>query len=307
MAEDADEFFAGALRLGPAVIVGDYSFCESELCVAGVVSFSQEVLYFVFGDIGEELEVVGHYLVGDGHELAEHFVGGLVDADVVAEGLSHFLYAVGAEEDGEGEADLRLLSGVSLEVSADEEVVGLLCGAEFDVGFDHDGVVALHEAIDEFVEENWVCGFESFFEGVAFQCSVDGELGGEANGVEEGHFGEPLAVSDDLGERDVEDAGDLVYVVFCVGFGLLRGEAGAGFVPSGGVSDLGGGVAYYDDSFVSQLLELPELSYGDGVPEVDVGGGWVNAVLDAQGTAHLELFDELLLRNDVHNAALYEL
>ena len=52
--------------------------------------------------------------------------------------------AVKPAEDRQGQADLRLLAGIPLQIAADHQVEKLLRAAEFHVGPHVDGIVALH-------------------------------------------------------------------------------------------------------------------------------------------------------------------
>ena len=198
LAEDADELLLGFDGLVLAVELCDYVLREAELCVAGIVAFGEELVALLRWDVREEFEVIGHHIIGDGHDLSEHFFGVFGDADVIAEAFAHAHFSVGADENGKCDADLWGHLGISLEVASDEKVVGLVGAAEFDVGPDDDGVVALHEAVHEFAEIDGALGFESFFKGVALESPVDGEFSGEAQGVVEGKLGEPVGVVDDL-------------------------------------------------------------------------------------------------------------
>ena len=54
---------------------------------------------------------------------------------------------------------------------------------------------------------------------------------------------------------------------------------------AGGVADEGGGVADEEDDGVAELLEVAQLAHEDRVAEVEVGGGGVEAGLDAEGNA----------------------
>ena len=112
----------------------------------------------------------------------------------------------------------------------------------------------------------------------------------------------------DLGSAHVDDPADLVEIVDGVGFDLFLGELGARLVAAGGVADQGGVVADDDDGRVAQLLKLPELAQGDGMTEVDVDAGRVDAVLDAQGAVFadraFELVEELRLGDDLLDPAL---
>ena len=98
---------------------------------------------------------------------------------------------------------------------------------------------------------------------------------------------EPLGVVADFGLVAVEDFEDLVFVGLGVSVDLFAGEGLAGLVFAGGVADEGGGVADEEDDGVAELLEVLELAHEHGVAEVQVGGGGVEAGLDAEGDAGL--------------------
>ena len=59
-------------------------------------------------DIGEQGEVLHDQLIRNFHELPEHLIRRLVDADVVAQRLGHLLRAVGAFQQRHREHRLRL-------------------------------------------------------------------------------------------------------------------------------------------------------------------------------------------------------
>jgi hypothetical protein len=167
---------------------------------------------FGLAEVGEEEPVAPHERVGDGHELAEHLLRRLVDADGVVERLRHFLDAVEALEDFCHEDDLRRLAGVALEVAAHEEIEFLIGAAELDVALEHDGVVALHDGVEEFVDADGLLGLEALVEVFALEHLGDGGLGGEADQICVTELVEPLGVEADLGERAIEDAEDLLGV-----------------------------------------------------------------------------------------------
>ena len=68
----------------------------------------------------------------------------------------------------------------------------------------------------------------------------------------------------------VDDPADLPEVIAGVRGHLLLGELGAGLVPTRRVADECRVVADDDHGRVAQVLKLPELAQGNGVPEVDV-------------------------------------
>ena len=73
-------------------------------------------LDLVHRDLGGQLEVGGHQVVGDRHQLAEDLVRRLADAHVVAQRLAHLLDAIQPHEQRREEGDLRLLTVLSLEM-----------------------------------------------------------------------------------------------------------------------------------------------------------------------------------------------
>src|SRR5262249_28316026 len=82
---------------------------------------------------------------------------------------------------------------------------------------------------------------------------------------------------------------------------------GARLVTAAGVADQRGVVADDEDGLVAEFLKQAQLTQGDGVAEVDVDAGGVDAVLDAEGLAGLDAAFEILpqigLRHDLLGAA----
>lgn len=240
----------------------------------------------------EEGVVGGHGVVGDAHDFAVHVVGVVVDADVVAVGFGHFFATIEADEDGEGHDDLLGLALFFLAVAADEDVEELVGAAEFDVGLDFDGIPALHDGVLEFVEANFLGFFDAVAEIFALEHLLEGDARIEAEDVLVGHFAEPFAVIADFGFFAIEDFESL----FGVGFGVFEdffaGEGRAGGGASGGVADGGGEVADEEDGLVAELLELAEFFEDDGVTEVDVWGGGIDAEFDAEWAVEGKFFAE---------------
>ena len=142
--------------------------------------------------------------------------------------------------------------------------------------------------VDEFVERDGLLGVEALGEVFAFEHLRDGELGHELDHVVVAELVEPLGVIADLGFFGVEDLEDLLLVRFGVGGDLLGGEGLAGDVASGGVADEGGGIADEEDDGVAEELEVAELADKDGVAEVEVGRGGVEAGFNAERVAGRE-------------------
>ena len=93
--------------------------------------------------------VVGHELVHAAHRLAVHLRRRVADRDVVAERGAHLVDPVRAVDERRRQRHLRLLAVGDLDVAAREQVVLLVGPSELDVGLDRDGVVGLHERVEE--------------------------------------------------------------------------------------------------------------------------------------------------------------
>ena len=110
-----------------------------------------------------------------------------------------------------------------------------------------------------------------------------------------------------FGGSGVDDLADLDEVLLGVGFDLFRREAGARLVAAAGVADEGGVVADDEDGLVAEFLEQAQLAQRDGMAEMDVDAGGVDAVLDAQRLAGLDAAFELAaqvgFRRDLLGAA----
>ena len=213
--------------------------------------------------------------------------GGVGDADVVAFGLAHFVDAVEADEQGGDDDALAFVALALLEFAADEVVEELVGAAHFDVGVDADGVPALEQGVEEFVDGDGSAGLVAFGEGVAFEHLADGFPGGEFDDIKQVEFAEPFAVSADFEQFlfRAEDFHDLGEVGVGVAIDFFAAEDGPGGVSAGGVANAGGVVADDDDGFVAPVLELADDLERDAVTEVDIGRRGVHAEFDAEGFA----------------------
>src|SRR5450830_1810404 len=104
---------------------------------------------------------------------------------------------------------------------------------------------------------------------------------GDTQQVTRGHGPEPLAVVADLAALHVQDFAHLLGVGLGVAANLLLREYGPRARAARGVADAPGEIADDEDDLVPQLLEAPQPPQGDAVPQVQVRGAGVGAVLDA--------------------------
>ena len=221
---------------------------------------------------------------------------------MVSERFAHLLFSVGAGEQSGDEDNLGLLARLTLEVATDEIVEELVVTTQFDVGLNGDGIVALQDGVLKFGQADGDAFSVAFGEVVPFEQAGDVDLSVEAEKVGTGEFGQPLAVVANFGFLGVDDLEDLVGVGLGVLFDDLRFEGGAGFGASGGVADASGVVAHDDDGEVAGLLELADFGQDEGMAEVEIGGGGIEAKFDAERAAEGEFFGELFPGMDVGQA-----
>jgi hypothetical protein len=109
-----------------------------------------------------------------------------------------------------------------------------------------------------------------------------------------------------FGLRLVDDLEELREVGLRVRFHLGLGEARTRLVAAAGIADERGVGADDEDHLVAQLLELPELSEPDGVPQVDVGRRGIEPLLHAERGLRreraLQLLHQLGLGNQLLDA-----
>ena len=91
----------------------------------------------------------------------------------------------------------------------------------------------------------------------------------------------------------IEDLEDLLEIGLRVCFHLLAFERRASFGLAGGIADHGGEIADEENGGVALVLELLELAQHDGVAEVQIRRGGIDAEIDAQRFAGLRGLLEL--------------
>ena len=164
--------------------------------------------------------------------------------------------------------------------------------ADLDVGTDFHGVPALHDRVLQLVEADFLAGLEAGAEVLALEHLLEGDARVELEDFLVAHFAEPVAVVDDLGLGPVEDLEGLVGVGGGIDEHLVARQRRASGGAAGGVADGGGEVADQEHGLVAEELELAELFQGDGVAEVKVRRGGIDAELDAQRPVKAEFFQE---------------
>jgi hypothetical protein len=156
------------------------------------------------GAEGQQGVPAPHQLVADRHDLGEHGVGRLGDADVVALGLGHLVHAVQALQQRHGQDALRLLAVLGLQVAAHQQVELLVGAAQLQVALERHRVVALHQRVEELVHRDGGAALEALGEVVALHHAGHGVLGRQLDHAARAQRVAPLAVVAHLGPVQVQ-------------------------------------------------------------------------------------------------------
>src|SRR5580704_3667101 len=258
--------------------------------------------------VGQQLIISPHHLVRDAHHFAVHLQWRLVDADGVAQRLRHFLYAVQAFENRRGQHHLRFMAVGTLQFAANEQVKCLIGAAEFYVGFECDGVVALDKRVEQFVYQDRFLVLKSFVEVFAFEKLRDGILRHQANELIGGELAHPSAVEVDHGFLRIENFEDLCLIGFGIFFDLFAGERRARDRAARWIADHAGEIADQKNRGVAEVLKVLELAQDYGVTQVQVRSSRIHAEFHAQRLASrtrlLKLGAEVGLADDFRRAFL---
>ena len=171
----------------------------------------------------DERVPVRKLLVRDPHRPPELLLRRRRERNVVSHRRAHLL-AVPGHEQRSGQDDLRLEPVVLHDFAPGEQVVELIGAAELDVGLDRDGVVGLHQGIEQLGDRDRLLRGVALLEVVALEDSRNGHRPREAHHVRIRELRQPLAVVTHLGALGIEDLHRLLDVRVRVRIDLLVGE-----------------------------------------------------------------------------------
>ncbi len=293
--------------MGFAVIPGDHF--KSQIFLDGLgmqAAFGHAPLQI--GDLfqsagGEQLVIAPHQIVRNGHDLAEHGGGRLVNADIVAVGFRHLAHAVGAFQQGHGQNALGFQAVVGLKGAAHQQVEFLVRAAHFHIRFQADGVVALAQGVEKFVDGNGALLAEALFKIVPFHHPGHGVAGGQPDEIRGVHRAQPAGVECDHGLFRIENFEHLAFVGFGIGEHLLFRQGRAGFGTAGRVADTAGEVSDEKDHGMPQLLKVAHLVHDHGMSQMQIRGCGVKSHFDAQRRAAGDFFAQFSLVDEFGNAA----
>ena len=205
-------------------------------------------------------------------------------------------------EQRERQAHLRLHAELLHKLATGKQVEELIGAAELDVSFDNDGVISLHDRVHELVKADWQVRGVAIMEIVALENAGDRELRHELQELFHVQRQNPFGVVAKRRLLGVEDLECLVDVGFRVRLDLLAGKLRAGRVAPRRIADERRAVTDDERDLVAEVLELAQLAQRDGVADMDVRSRRVDAELDVEGFAALELFKQSAFRHNLRRA-----
>src|SRR5262245_62127316 len=130
----------------------------------------------------------------------------------------------------------------------------------------------------------------SFLEIIPLQHAGNGVTAGQADQVAAIEFVQPFRVEDDFCLFTIEDFENLLFIGLDVFLNVVRGACRPRLIPAAGVADSRRIVSDQKVNLVPQVLEGLQLSKKDGMAEMKIGGGGIEARLDLERLTFGELF-----------------
>ena len=218
----------------------------------------------------QQFQIAPHQRIGNRHQLAEHILRRIGDADVIAQRLGHFVHAVQSFQQRHGEYALRRLSIVLLQLAPHQQVEFLVRAAQLDVRLERHGIVALHQRIDEFVDRDRLVALVALGKIIALQHLRDGMRGRQLDQVHRAEFVHPGRVEHDLGFFRVQHLEHLVAIGLGVFQHLLARQRRAGGIFAGRVADHAGEVADQKQCVMTEILQLAHLVEQHGMAKMQI-------------------------------------
>ncbi len=133
----------------------------------------------------DELVVQRHGFVRHAHDLAVHLLWCGKQRDVVALAFAHLQAAVGARQRfAHNHGNLRLLAQALLQFAPrHQDVEQLILAAHLYVRFLGDGIVGLHQRVEELVQVDGLPGINALAEILAHKELLHGEVAGQPDNV----------------------------------------------------------------------------------------------------------------------------
>ena len=199
------------------------------------------------------------------------------------------------------------LAVLALDFAVHQQVEFLLGGAQLDVGLKTRRRRTREQRIEQLVHGDGLIRGQARAEILALEHARQAIFSAELHDFLAAHLAEPFAVVADFRLLRIEDFVDLFEIGLGVGVHLLAAQRRARFRLAGGIADHGGKIADEKNGGVPFVLEVLELAQHDGMAEVQIGRGGIDAEVDAQGLAcgarFFEFGAEFVFGNDLGGAA----
>jgi len=150
---------------------------------------------------------------------------------VIAEGLTHAHFAIGAWQDAENDPDIGFLPQRYHHLAGgSNDVEQLVRPTHLDVCIEVVGIVTLHDGVEELVQVDRLAFIPAFVEVITRQELLNGEVGSQTDEFSHGEFSEPLIVVHHLGALAIEDAESLLGISARVFHDLFLAQMRAKFI-----------------------------------------------------------------------------
>ena len=207
-------------------------------------------------NVGEQLVVRPHALVGNRHQLAEHFAGHFGDAHVIAQALGHFALAIEPHQDGHGQDHLLGLIELALNFASHQQIEFLLGGAQLHIGLEHHGIVGHQQRIEQLVNGDGLIACQARAKVFVLQHPCQAVFSAQPHNIVAGELSQPFAVVANFGFSRVQNFVHLREVGFCVFLHLLGRERGTRLGLSGRVAHQRGKISHQENRRVPQVLKM---------------------------------------------------
>ena len=255
-----------------------------------------ETLNFSNAGPAQEVVVVPHQIVADAHDLAEHVIGGIMNANIVSGALAHLLDAVQAHQKRHHHHHLRFHALLLLKLPPHKKVKALISAAHFHIRLKLHGIPGLQQRVDELMNGNGLPGLEALLEIVPLQHSGHGLPGGQLQHARGSQLAQPCRVVNNLCLFAIQNLEHLLGIGSGIFLDLFPGQGRTGGVLAGGISHGSGKVPDKENHLMSQILKGLQLIQNHCMSQMNVRSGRVHSQLYSEGTAQRELLSELLLR-----------
>ena len=180
------------------------------------------------------------------------------------------------------------MAPIALEITSHEQIKGLVRAAQFDVGLERHGIVALHQRIQEFMNADRLLLPVTFGKVVTFQHARQVIVRTQFDDVLCPHVLHPAAVELHARCLGVQRFEDLPLIRLGIGQDLLLAQHLPRFGDTGRVTDHAGKIPDQENDLMPKFLKMTELLNQHDMAEMEIRRGGIESGFHPQGSPLLE-------------------